>query len=214
MRGLKVSLMFSWAFILLLACMVQAQNEKPQNASPPPPSNSQAPDSASAPAQKTAMPGPNSAPPRSDHVDASALDDTPGESSSKDTEIDLSPPPGDDKAHGRGSSAADDSDVGEFHPFNPHKAAKDIEVGDFYFKVKKNYIAAESRYREALFYKENDATATFKLAVCLDKLSRPDEALTEYQAYLKILPSGPEAPEAKKAIARLKEADANSKPAK
>lgn len=201
----------SWVLILLLANTLQAQDAKQQNSNPPQ-SNSQAPDSGSAPAQKTPGPGPNSAPPRSDHVDASSLDNAPGESSSKDTEIDLSPPPGDDEAHPH-SEAGDDSDVGELHPFDPHKAAKDIEVGDFYFK-RKNYIAAESRYREALYYKDHDATATFKLAVCLDKLSRNDEALTQYEDYLKILPYGPEAPEVKKAVARLKGPAASPTPAK
>jgi tetratricopeptide (TPR) repeat protein len=158
------------------------------------------------------MPGPNSAPPRSDRVDAASLDDS-GESSSKDTQIDLSPPPGEDKT-GPGSSADDlaGDNVGEFHPWDPHKAAKDIEVGDFYFR-RKNYIAAESRYREALQYKENDATATFKLAVCLEKMSRPEEAREEFEAYLKILPYGSEASEAKKAIERLKSPTA-SNPAK
>jgi Tfp pilus assembly protein PilF len=82
--------------------------------------------------------------------------------------------------------------VSEFHPWNPHKSAKDVEVGDFYFK-RKNYRAAEDRYREALFYKENDATATFRLAVCLEKLNQPDEASKEYETYLKILPHGEEA---------------------
>ena len=99
----------------------------------------------------------------------------------------------------------------EFHPFDPHKAAKDIEVGDFYFK-KKSYRAAEGRYREALVYKDNDAVATYKLAICLEKLNRPDEALVEYQNYLKILPYGPEAGEAKKAIERLKTPNASAKP--
>jgi tetratricopeptide (TPR) repeat protein len=150
------------------------------------------------------MPGPNSAPPRSDRVDAASLDDS-GESSSKDTQIDLSPPPGEDKNPGSSADDLDSDGVGEFHPWDPHKAAKDVEVGDFYFR-RKNYIAAESRYREALEYKENDATATFKLAVCLEKESRPEEARTEFEAYLKILPYGPEAPEAKKAIDRLSSA--------
>jgi tetratricopeptide (TPR) repeat protein len=102
-------------------------------------------------------------------------------------------------------------DTTEFHPWNPHKAAKDIEVGDYYFK-RKNYAGAESRYREALVYKDNDAVATYKLAVCLEKLNRPDEALEQYENYVKILPSGPEAGEAKKAIDRLKTpaASANS----
>ena len=95
------------------------------------------------------------------------------------------------------------ADVNEFHPWNPHKAAKDVEVGDFYFK-RKNYRAAEDRYREALFYKDNDAVATFRLAVCLEKLDQPDEARKEFESYLKILPHGPQAEEAHKAIERLK----------
>ena len=100
--------------------------------------------------------------------------------------------------------------VSEFHPWNPHKAAKDIEVGDFYFK-RKNYRAAEDRYREALAYKENDAMATIKLAVCLEKLDRPDEARKQYESYLKILPQGPQADEAKKATAAVEGADAAAK---
>lgn len=163
------------------------------------------------------MPGPNSAPPRSDHVDAASLDDS-GDSSSKDTQIDLSPPAGDDKAHPHSAEVlmdaeAGNGDISEFHPWDPHKAAKDIEVGDYYFK-RKNYVGAESRYREALLYKDDDADATFKLAVCLEKMARPDEARAEYESYLKILPYGPQAPEAKKALDRLKTAAASTNAAK
>jgi tetratricopeptide (TPR) repeat protein len=104
-------------------------------------------------------------------------------------------------------------EVSEFHPWDPHKAAKDVEVGDFYFK-RKNYVGAESRYREALLYKDNDAIATFHLAVCLEKMNRPDEARQEYESYLKILPYGPQAEDAKKAIARLTSPAADAKPAK
>ena len=83
-------------------------------------------------------------------------------------------------------------------------------MGDFYFK-RKNYRAAEDRYREALMYKENDAAATIKLAVCLEKLDQPDEARKQYESYLKILPQGPQADEAKKALQRLKGAGATAK---
>jgi tetratricopeptide (TPR) repeat protein len=103
-----------------------------------------------------------------------------------------------DAQHGSGNA-----EVGEFHPWNPHKAAKDVEVGDYYFK-RKNYRGAESRYREALFYKDNDAIATFRLAVCLEKMDQPDDARKEYESYLKILPHGPQADEARKAVSRLK----------
>lgn len=148
------------------------------------------------------------------------MGDEPGESSSKDTLVDLSPPEDDAKAHPQSSEilmdaerASGNSDVSEFHPWNPHKAAKDLEVGDFYFK-RKNYRAAEDRYREALFYKDNDAMATFRLAVCLEKMDQPDEARKEYESYLKILPHGPQAEEAHKAIDRLKGTAASAKPAR
>ena len=85
-------------------------------------------------------------------------------------------------------------------------------MGDFYFK-RKNYIAAESRYREALYYKNNDAIATYRLAESLERLDRPDDARAEYESYLRILPDGPEAEKAKKAIERLKNSAANAKPA-
>src|SRR3954468_9858250 len=86
----------------------------------------------------------------------------PDDSSSKDNKIDLSPPKGDEVAHSDPDDDAN-SDVMETKPWNPHKAAKDIEVGDYYAK-RKNYKAAISRYREALEYKPRDAEATFKLA--------------------------------------------------
>ena len=151
---------------------------------------------------------PNLEPPRSDRVRADSLEE--GESSSKESPIDLSPPPDDTSAHPKSSEMLEDAEessgngeVSEFHPWDPHKAAKDIEVGDFYFK-RKNYRAAQSRYREALFYKDNDALATFRLAICLEKMDEPAEAQKEYESYLRILPYGPEAAEAKKAIERLK----------
>ena len=78
-----------------------------------------------------------------------------------------------------------------------------MEVGDYYMK-RKNYRAAESRYREALEYKPNDAIATFRLAVVLEKTGELEEARQSYQEYLKILPQGPFAAEAKKALERLK----------
>jgi tetratricopeptide (TPR) repeat protein len=188
-----------------------------QNSSPSVPTKSQKPSSTSSAPEKSSAHNPNLAPPRSDSVDAAALGDDRGDSSSKDTQIDLSPPPNDAKDHPNSSDILRDEsspgggDTTEFHLWDPHKAAKDIEVGDYYFK-RKNYMGAESRYREALVYKENDATATYKLAVCLEKMNRLDEAFSQYEGYLKILPSGPEAAEAKKAVERLKSPAANAKP--
>ena len=130
-----------------------------------------------------------------------------GESSSRDTRIDISPPKDDAKNHsGAGSDAtanADTSDVGEMHPWNPYRAAKDDEVGDFYMK-QQNFKGAIARYQDALVYKENDAIAHFRLGQCFEKTNQPDEAVPQYQAYLKILPEGPYAKQAKKALEKLK----------
>jgi tetratricopeptide (TPR) repeat protein len=139
----------------------------------------------------------NQAPPHSE-------DRTPGESSSKDTRIDLSPPAGDARMHPN-SGVADD--VLELRPYDPHRAEKNIEVGDYYYRLK-NYRAAESRYREALEYKPNDAEATFKLGVADESLGKPEEALDAFENYLKILPEGPHAEESKLAIERIKNPEA------
>ncbi len=134
------------------------------------------------------------APPRSDSVPAN-------ESSSKQTEIDVTPPANDAGAHPEAELGS--NSVDEFTPYNPMKAMKAIEVGDFYFK-KENYHAAISRYREALEYKPQDAEATFKLAEALNKARDISGAIENYQAYLKILPSGPYARRAKEALSQLK----------
>jgi tetratricopeptide (TPR) repeat protein len=153
----------------------------------------------------------NQPPPRSERSKEA------GESSSRDTRIDLSPPKNDAKDHPNSTIPADDAaggdasgDVHEFHPYDPHRAVKDIEVGDFYFK-KKNYRAALDRYREALFYKPNDALANFRMAQSFEKLNQPDEAAEHYQEYLKILPNGPLSEEAKKALQKLKGSQASVK---
>ncbi|HZQ20164.1 MAG TPA: tetratricopeptide repeat protein [Terriglobales bacterium] len=129
------------------------------------------------------------------------------ESSSKDTRVDLSPPSNDQKSHPMSSTKIDDendtdSDVQEMHPWDPHKAAKDVEVGDYYFK-RKNYKAAIARYQDALIYKPNDALAQYRLAEALDKAGHSGDAVEHYQEYLKILPHGPNADDAQKALVKL-----------
>ncbi|MGD0212580.1 MAG: tetratricopeptide repeat protein [Terriglobales bacterium] len=145
---------------------------------------------------------------------AAARDRQADETSSRATRIDLSPPKDDDKSHPRSKDAIeglgipgttdspDTSGIQEFHPWNPMKALKDVEVGDFYFK-RKNYRAALERYKEALYYKDNDAVASFRLAVCQEKLGDKDEARKYFEQYLKILPDGPFAKEAHASLDRL-----------
>jgi tetratricopeptide (TPR) repeat protein len=154
-------------------------------------------------AQQQAPPA-NDAPPRSDTEEPKTA---PGESSSRDTRIDLSPPKDDDKGHPSSGTAApgfgdESADVHELHPFNPYRAAKDNEVGDYYFKLK-NYKAALARYQDALAFKENDALANFKMAKCYEKLDQPDDAIAHFKEYLRILPQGPLSKDARKALNKL-----------
>ena len=139
------------------------------------------------PKEQSAGAASNQAPPRS-QSDDKAAPRGPGDSSSRDTKTEI-------------DSEADS--VSEFHPWDPHKAQKDVEVGDFYFK-RQNYHAALSRYCEALQYKPNDAAATFRIAETLDKSGDLARAQSYYQAYLKILPSGPYAAQTRKALERIK----------
>jgi len=150
------------------------------------------------------QPAQNQAPPRSDQ----AREAEAGESSSRDTRIDLSPPRDDAKNHPNSGVAASNPedepppDVEEMHPWNPYRAMKDDEVGDFYFK-RKSYRAALARYQDALLWKEKDAAANFRMAQCYEKLDQPDQAILHYQEYLKILPDGPLAKDAHKALQKL-----------
>ena len=179
---------------------------------------------ATAAAQQPSKPAkipPNQPPPRSDQgsTDEPVLKTRPGDgpqSSSKETPPDLSPPQNDAKDHPESDSALHEAEdaaglyegdeiggVQEFRAWNPHKAEKDVEVGDFYFK-RKNYRAALDRYREALYYKYDDAVAMFRLGVCQEKIGEGEEARKAYQSYLRILPHGPFANEAQQGLGRLK----------
>jgi tetratricopeptide (TPR) repeat protein len=155
------------------------------------------------------QPGQNQAPPRS----APATE--AGESSSRDTRVDISPPKDDAKSHPNSGVVETnpedepEGDVQEMHPWNPYRAMKDDEVGDYYFK-RKSYKAALARYQDALIWKEKDAVANFRMAQCYEKLDQPDQAIPHYEEYLKILPDGPYAKEARKALQKLKESEAKN----
>ncbi len=135
----------------------------------------------------------NPPPPRS------AEDRDPEFSSSRDTQIDLSPP-GQEKQNRRKVPAPDD--VQELQHYDPHAAEKDIEVGEYYLKTG-NLKAALARFRSALYNKPNDAIATFRLAQALEKAGQLAEARESYQKYLQILPKGEFSAECQKALQRL-----------
>ncbi len=196
--------------IVALAGLAAAQTGQPPTTPPlTAPTKSQTPSARDLPASE--LPANEPAPRSDDAESAPPSGDDRNFSSSRASIIDLSPPKGDLKEHPDSAAAmamameeenAADADVQEFHPWNPMKALKDVEVGDYYFK-RKNYRAALDRYQEALFYKEKDAVATFRLAVCQEQLGDRASAGENYAAYLKILPHGPFAEEAQESMDRL-----------
>jgi tetratricopeptide (TPR) repeat protein len=82
------------------------------------------------------------------------------------------------------------------------EAQRNREAGEIYYR-NRNYRGSESRFREALRYEPADPVATFELAQSLEKLGKSAEARDAYQAYLRILPNGPSAAGAQKAVKRL-----------
>lgn len=204
-----------FACLLLAASALAQQKSQPQAAPPAAPLANQSPSANPnnpLTATSPAAPGQGSSKDPSPSQPDSDEDNDAQESSSHETRTDISPPQDDAKNHPNSKSAVEDlvppppsasnSDVQEFHPWNPMKASKDVQVGDFYFK-RGNYKAALDRYKEALYYKENDAIATYRLAVCQEKLGDKDEARKNFEQYLKILPAGPYAKEARASLEKL-----------
>jgi TolA-binding protein len=138
-------------------------------------------------------PDKNPAPPRS------AENGDPEISSSRETQIDLSPP-GQEKKQPQRRKPSDD--VQELQHYDPHAAEKDVEVGEYYLK-RGNLKAALARFRSALHNKPNDALATFRLAQALEKAAQFDEAREHYERYLQILPKGEFAADCAAALQRL-----------
>jgi tetratricopeptide (TPR) repeat protein len=116
-----------------------------------------------------------------------------GESSSKDSQIDLNAGP---------DSSSPVPIAAAAYPFDPHRAAKDVEVGNWYLK-QKNYRAALDRFHDALLYKPKDAEATFGLAVTQEKLDLLLQSYQNYKEYLALLPEGPMAKDSHDGVARL-----------
>src|SRR5258708_28996300 len=147
-------------------------------------------------------PGPNEATPQTQPYRTPFPGDEPkgesstGESSSKDSEIDLG-------AHPLLSEPPRaDMDESVLRPYDPHRAAKDDEIGEYYLK-QKNYRAALDRFHDALLYKPNDAEAMYGLAVTQEKLDLLDQADQSYRKYLQIMPNGPKSSESQDALKRI-----------
>jgi tetratricopeptide (TPR) repeat protein len=89
---------------------------------------------------------------------------------------------------------------------DPARAKKDIDVGGFYLK-KGDYKGALQRFKDATASDPTDVDAIFGLAETQRMLKSNAEAERNYQMYLEIVPNGPKAKQALKALKELHSAN-------
>ena len=109
------------------------------------------------------------------------------------------------------SSSSSSSDLGEPGAAPPQepdpvRAKKDIDVGGFYLK-KGDYKGALLRFKDATASDPTDVNAIFGLAETQRMLKNNAEAERNYQMYLEIVPNGPKAKQALKALKELHSAN-------
>ena len=80
---------------------------------------------------------------------------------------------------------------------------EDLNVAKFYMRDE-NYQGAYLRAKDAVKIQPEYSTAHFALAETAQKLKKKEEAIAEYEAYLKMDPDGEKAKDAKRALDDLK----------
>jgi len=126
---------------------------------------------------------------------------------------DQSPPPATPKSDlppgvssSQSSSSLDDAPAEARRVLpNPGRAKKDAEVGGFYINSG-NYQGALERYQDAMANDPTNVDAIFGLAEAQQMLKKNADAARNYQLYLDIVPNGPKAKQALKALKTLQAA--------
>jgi len=93
----------------------------------------------------------------------------------------------------------DESLAPKVYSFNPLQAAKEVRIGDYYFK-KKSYKAAALRFREATRWNANLAEAWLKLGEADEKLKDSAGAREAYAKYVELAPDAKEAESIRKKL--------------
>jgi tetratricopeptide (TPR) repeat protein len=88
------------------------------------------------------------------------------------------------------------------YDFNPLKASKSVEAGDFYFK-KGSLAAAKGRYKDATLYDPGSAPAFEKLGEVSEKLHDYATARDCYAKYLELAPAAKDAEAVRKRMEKL-----------
>jgi hypothetical protein len=112
-------------------------------------------------------------------------------------------PPGVSSSQSSGGFGAGENEPGAPNQVpDPARAKKDAEVGGFYLKTG-DYQGALLRYKEATASDPTNVEAIFGLAETQRMLKKNAEAERNYQLYLDIVPNGPRAKQALKALKTL-----------
>lgn len=109
--------------------------------------------------------------------------------------------PGESSSQSTSSNSMDVVDV-PANELDPARAKKDIDVGGFYLKSG-NLNGALQRYKDASTADPTNVEAIFGLAETQRLLKHNTEAVRDYQMYLQIVPDGPRAKQALKALKTL-----------
>ena len=87
------------------------------------------------------------------------------------------------------------------YSFNPIQAAREMKIGEFYFK-KHNYRAAARRFSEATKWDPTSADAFLRLGEAQEKLKDPKSARIAYAKYVELAPDGKEAEAVRRKLAQ------------
>ena len=96
----------------------------------------------------------------------------------------------------------DESLAPKEYSFNPLQAAKELRVGNYYFK-KGNYRAAAQRFQEATKWDGTQVEAYLRLGEAKEKQQDRKAAAEAYAKYLEVAPDGKDAADVKKRLARI-----------
>jgi tetratricopeptide (TPR) repeat protein len=125
--------------------------------------------------------------------------DSSSSSSNDDPDATPQPPTSDDTVHPSRHKLPKVKKV----QTDDERVDEDIYVAKFYMNDE-NYQGAYLRAKDAITVQPDYALGHFTLAQVLQKMKKQDEAIAEYQLYLKLDPDGEKAKAAKQALAQLK----------
>ncbi len=92
------------------------------------------------------------------------------------------------------------SDKPKEYTFNPLQAAKELKIGNYYFK-KGSYRAAAGRFVEATKWDANEAEAWLRLGDAHARSGKPKDAREAWARYLALKPEGKESEAIRKKLA-------------